>query len=231
MPAPVPSPMRRRLLPPLLSAYRTLPSAPASPRYRFHTALTAPSQPAPEKRSGRHSDAVHPSTVRKMPDHTESPTQPPPKAASVHNICDPACEKNLLLNKKANNGNARSPNVRNPGTGLQITAMWSAVIARSAKYLRAEALRWRRVKTALSIPSDFSFCFSLIRSFIALSSLRFLSILSLFHQIILNISPAVHPHFSIPFFSISPIFPFSFSTLSPHLFSLFSLIKKSSFSL
>ena len=83
--------------------------------------------------------------------------------------------------------------------------MWSAVIARSAKYLRAEALRWRRVKTALSIPSDFSFCFSLIRSFIALSSLRFLSILSLFHQIILNISPAVHPHFSISFFSISPI--------------------------
>ena len=100
MPAPVPSPMRRRLLPPLLSAYRTLPSAPASPRYRFHTALTAPSQPAPEKRSGRHSDAVHPSTVRKMPDHTESPTQPPPKAASVHNICDPACEKNLLLIKR-----------------------------------------------------------------------------------------------------------------------------------
>ena len=100
MPAPFPSPMRRRLLPPLLSAYRTLPSAPASPRYRFHTALTAPSQPAPEKRSGRHSGAVHPSTVRKMPDHTEFPTQPPPKVAAVHSACDLACEKILLLIKK-----------------------------------------------------------------------------------------------------------------------------------
>lgn len=35
-----------------------------------------------------------------MVDKGIAPTQPPPKAASVHNICDPACEKNLLLIKR-----------------------------------------------------------------------------------------------------------------------------------
>ena len=89
MPAPVPYPMRRRSFPPLLSK-RTehCRQHQLLPRYRFHTALTAPSQPAPEKRSA---DilvlCIHPpSNARSygILDTTAAKKQP------VHNICDPA---------------------------------------------------------------------------------------------------------------------------------------------